>query len=39
MEIVSRSTKVFTNARHVVARDIRELRRIYGSQGIPNKAL
>ncbi|AKK73616.1 hypothetical protein OK18_14315 [Chryseobacterium gallinarum] len=37
--IVSRSTKGFTNARQVLARDIFELRRVYGSQGIPNSAL
>lgn len=29
----------FTNARQVLARDIFELRRVYGSQGIPNNAL
>ncbi|WP_081873964.1 DUF6443 domain-containing protein [Chryseobacterium sp. JM1] len=37
--IVSRSTKGFENARQVLARDIFELRRVYGSQGIPNSAL
>lgn len=29
----------FTNARQVLARDIFELRRVYGSQGIPNSSL
>ncbi len=37
--IVSRSTKGFTNARQVLARDIFELRRVYGDQKIPNAAL
>ncbi|MBB4807442.1 RHS repeat-associated protein [Chryseobacterium defluvii] len=37
--IVSRSTKGFTNARQVLARDIFELRRVYGEKGIPNSAL
>ncbi len=37
--VVSRSTKGFTSARQVVARDILELRRVYGEQGIPNSAL
>ncbi|WP_241280102.1 DUF6443 domain-containing protein [Chryseobacterium cucumeris] len=37
--IVSRNTKGFENARQVVARDIFELRRVYGDQGIPNSAL
>ncbi len=37
--IVSRSTSGFTNARQVLARDIFELRRVYGSEGIPNNAL
>jgi RHS repeat-associated protein len=29
----------FTNARQVIVRDIFELRRVYGSQGIPNSSL
>lgn len=29
----------FTNARSVIARDIFELRRVYGNQGIPNSSL
>lgn len=37
--VVSRSTKGFESARQVVARDIFELRRVYGSQGIPNSSL
>ncbi|AYN00136.1 DUF6443 domain-containing protein [Chryseobacterium sp. 3008163] len=37
--IVSRSTKGFTSARQVLARDIFELRRVYGIDGIPNSAL
>ncbi len=37
--VVSRSTTGFTNARQVLARDIFELRRVYGSQGIPNSSL
>jgi RHS repeat-associated protein len=37
--VVSTKTKGFTNARQVVARDIRELRRVYGSHGIPNSSL
>ncbi|SEN12446.1 hypothetical protein SAMN05421856_1242 [Chryseobacterium taichungense] len=37
--VVSRSTTGFTSAREVLARDIFELRRVYGSQGIPNSAL
>ena len=37
--VVSRSTKGFTSARQVVARDIFELRRVYGTQNIPNSAL
>ncbi|MDQ1162557.1 RHS repeat-associated protein [Chryseobacterium sp. SORGH_AS 447] len=37
--VVSRNTKGLTSARDVVARDIFELRRVYGSQGIPNEAL
>ncbi|MBL3548065.1 DUF6443 domain-containing protein [Chryseobacterium sp. KMC2] len=37
--IVSRSTKGFENARQVLARDIFELRRVYGDQNIPNSAL
>lgn len=36
---VSTNTVGFTNARQVLARDIFELRRVYGSQGIPNSAL
>lgn len=37
--IVSRSTKGFTSAREVLARDIFELRRVYSLQVIPNSAL
>lgn len=37
--IVSRSTKGFENARQVLARDIFELRRVYGDQKLPNSAL
>ncbi|MGU3375200.1 DUF6443 domain-containing protein [Chryseobacterium sp. M5A1_1a] len=37
--IVSRSTKGFENARQVLARDIFELRRVYGDQKIPNSSL
>jgi hypothetical protein len=37
--IVSRSTTGFGNARQVLARDILELRRVYGSDGIPNSSL
>ncbi len=37
--IVSRSTIGVTNARQLLARDIFELRRVYGSQGIPNSSL
>jgi RHS repeat-associated protein len=37
--VVSRSTAGFTNARQVLARDIFELRRVYGGQGIPNSSL
>lgn len=37
--VVSRSTSGFTNARQVLARDIFELRRVYGDQKIPNSAL
>jgi len=37
--VVSRSTKGINNVRDGLARDIRELRRVYGPKGIPNKAL
>ncbi len=37
--IVSTKTKGFTNARQILARDIFELRRVYGPEGIPNSAL
>mgnify|MGYP006268190887 CR=1 FL=1 len=37
--VVSRGTAGFTNARQVLARDIFELRRVYGGQGIPNSSL
>lgn len=37
--IVSRSATGITNARQLLARDIFELRRVYGSQGIPNSSL
>ncbi|WP_353150763.1 RHS repeat-associated core domain-containing protein, partial [Chryseobacterium sp.] len=36
---ITRGSGNFTNARQVLARDIFELRRVYGSQGIPNSAL
>jgi RHS repeat-associated protein len=35
----TRGSGVFTTARQVLARDIMELRRVYGPQGIPNSAL
>ncbi|SHF10628.1 DUF6443 domain-containing protein [Chryseobacterium vrystaatense] len=37
--VLSRSTSGFTDARQVVARDVFELRRVYGEKGIPNSAL
>jgi hypothetical protein len=37
--IVSRNSNGITNARQLLARDIFELRRVYGAQGIPNSAL
>jgi hypothetical protein len=37
--IVSRSTTGIANARQLLARDIFELRRVYGGQGIPNSSL
>jgi hypothetical protein len=37
--VVSRGTAGFTSARQVLARDIFELRRVYGGQGIPNSSL
>ncbi|WP_284461226.1 RHS repeat-associated core domain-containing protein, partial [Chryseobacterium sp.] len=37
--VLSRSTKGFTNARQVLARDVFELRRVYGEKNIPNSAL
>ncbi|OQP64630.1 DUF6443 domain-containing protein [Niastella populi] len=37
--VVSRNMSGFSNAREVLARDIFELRRVYGPQGIPNSAL
>ncbi|WP_206606756.1 RHS repeat domain-containing protein, partial [Chryseobacterium flavum] len=37
--IVSRNTKGFENARQLLARDIFELRRVSGSQKLPNSAL
>jgi len=37
--IVSRSIKGVSNVRNLIARDIKELRRVYGSQGIPNSSL
>jgi hypothetical protein len=37
--IVSQSTTGITNARQLLARDIFELRRVYGGQGIPNSSL
>ena len=37
--IVSRSASGISNARQLLARDIFELRRVYGSQGIPNSSL
>lgn len=36
---ISRGSGGFENARQVLARDIFELRRVYGAQGIPNEAL
>jgi hypothetical protein len=36
---ITRGPGTFTNARQVIARDIFELRRVYGNQGIPNSAL
>ncbi|WPO84297.1 hypothetical protein SD427_08165 [Chryseobacterium sp. JJR-5R] len=36
---ITRGIGNFTNARQVIARDIFKLRRVYGSQGIPNSAL
>jgi len=37
--IVTRSTKGVSSARSLLARDIMELRRVYGGQGLPNSAL
>jgi hypothetical protein len=37
--VVSRSLKGIENARQLLARDIMELRRVYGPLGIPNSAL
>ncbi len=37
--VISRNTTGFVNARQVLARDILELRRVYGGQGIPNSSL
>ena len=37
--VVSRGSGGFTSARQVLARDIFELRRVYGGQGIPNSSL
>lgn len=37
--IVSRNISGFTSARQVLARDIFELRRVYGLKGIPNSSL
>ncbi|WP_330747611.1 DUF6443 domain-containing protein [Chryseobacterium sp. CP-77] len=36
---ITRGPGSFTSARQLLARDIFELRRVYGSQGIPNSAL
>ncbi|WP_180277259.1 hypothetical protein [Chryseobacterium sp. 52] len=36
---ITRGPGSFTNARQVLARDVFELRRVYGNQGIPNSAL
>ena len=37
--VLSRGTSGLSNARQVLARDIFELRRVYGGQGIPNSSL
>ena len=37
--VVSRNTNGLTSARQVLARDILELRRVYGPIGIPNSSL
>lgn len=37
--VITRGPGNFTNARQLLARDIFELRRVYGNQGIPNSAL
>lgn len=37
--VVSRRTKGFKNTRQLLARDIYELRRVYGSEGLPNSSL
>jgi RHS repeat-associated protein len=37
--VLGRGTSGFTNARQILARDIFELRRVYGGQGIPNSSL
>lgn len=37
--VVSRTTSGFSSPREVLARDIFELRRVYGPQGIPNSSL
>jgi hypothetical protein len=37
--IVSQSTTGITNGRQLLAREIFELRRVYGGQGIPNSSL
>lgn len=36
--VLGRGTSGFNNARQVLARDIFELRRVYGGQGIPNSS-
>ena len=36
---LSRRASGFSSARDVLARDIKELRRVYGSQGLPNSSL
>jgi hypothetical protein len=37
--VVSRNMTGYLSARDVLARDILELRRVYGGQGIPNSSL
>jgi RHS repeat-associated protein len=37
--VVSRSTSGINSVRQLVARDVRELRRVYGPRGIPNESI